>query len=312
MDKLDKNIIRSLYEDSTQTHAELADEYNVDENTVTNRVEKLVEDGVINKYTAIPDPGKIGFPVASYHFLGLAENYEDAIEAGMPYFRAFRGSELAMVMLGEYDVILRKVSQSDTRLNVFMNNLINDPDYPSYDKSRTYRVTERIRWRGFDIPRYDRFEVEPVDLTKEEKEVLRVLRHDGRLRTKPNKIATKIDMSPGDVSDVISDLEEKIILGYSIDVNLNKLGWHRGFIGLSSLRGEYDRVVESLQESSSLHVPYIVSGSGFDWAHLGAELICESVSHLDEMTDRIRQDSGSRTTRTLLSTKALVNETVDV
>lgn len=312
VDELDVEIIETLHEDCTQSHTEIADELNEDKTTITDRVERLVDDDIISNYTAVPDPGKIGFPVPSYHFIGLAQNYEEAIEAGMPYFRAFGGSELAMVVLGKYDIILRKLSKSDARLNNFMNNLINDPDYPKHEISQTYRVTERIRWRGFNVPHHDRFEVEPVKLTQDEEKVLKILRGDGRLRTKPDEIASKVDMDPGNVIDTISDLEEKVILGYSIDVNFDKLGWHRGFIGLSSIQGEYNQVVKSLRESDQLYVPYIVSGSGFNWAHLGAELIFKSVSHLDDITDEIRQYGGARSSRTLFSTKTLVSDSVDV
>lgn len=308
MDDIDRVILTELYSDSVQDRDELASQIDIDREQLDSRIQQLQDDGIITRFSAVPDPGKLGFPIPSYHFMSLAQNYDEAIEKGMPYFQAFSGSELAMIVLGEYDLILRKLSESDARLNNFMNNLINDPDYPKYDKSETYRVTERIRWRGFDISSDNRYEVDTVELSEPEEDVLQILRREGHLRTRPNEIANRIGESPETVIDAINNLEEEVILGYSIDIDFNTIGWNRAFLGLSSLRGEYERVIESVRDMDGLSVPYIVSGSGFNWAHIGVELVFESISELDKLTDEIRTAGGARETRTFLSTKTLVRD----
>lgn len=312
MDDVDRTVLAELYTDFTQDRDELADKAGVTRTKLGERIQRLRDQGIINRFEAVPDPGKIGFPVTSYHFISLAQNYNEAVEKGIPYISAFRGSGLAMVVLGEYDLIIRKLCSSDARLNSFMNNLINDPEYPRYDKSETYRVTERIRWRGFDIPGDNRYEVEQAELSEIEKDVLQLLQREGHLRTRPNEIADRIDTSPGAVMDAIDFLEEEVILGYSIDIDFRKIGWNRAFLGLSSLHGEYDHVIKAVRDLNPLHVPYIVSGSGFNWAHLGLELTFESIDQLDELTDNIRINGGARETRTFLSTKTLLNEHPDV
>lgn len=312
IDEIDRQIVSSLYTDCTRSWNEVASEVNADEEQVTERVDRLSDEGVINQFTAIPDPATLGFPIPSYHFMGLAQNYDTAIKKGMPYFQAFGGSELAMVVLGKYDLILRKLSESDARLNNFMNNLINDPDYPKYEKSETYRVTERIRWRGFDIPEPNRYEVDQYEMDDVERDTLKILRRNGRLRTKPDEIATRIDESPGDVMEAVQRLEDEVILGYSVDIDIERLGWNRAFLGLSSIRGEYEDVIESVCEFSPLNVPYILSGSGFSWAAIAIELVFESLTELDELTDRIRTAGGARETRTLLSTKTLVDDHLSI
>lgn len=312
IDEIDRTILSGLYNDCTRDLTELSDKVGIEKGRLDDRIERLEESGIITQFTAIPDPGKMGFPIPSYHFMSLAQNYDEAMKVGMPFFQAFGGSELAMVVLGEYDLILRKLSESDARLNNFMNNLINDPEYPQYETSETYRVTERLRWRGFDVPAEDRYEVEKVELDERERKTLQILRRNGRLRTKPDEIARRIETSPEDALDAVDRLEDEVILGYSIDIDFEQLGWNRAFLGLSSLQGEYEHVIESVREMNSINVPYIVSGSGFNWAHIGIEIVFESIEELDELTDEIRTAGGARETRTFLSTKTLIDDNISI
>lgn len=309
---INKKILSELYSDSTKDPETVADSIGVPETEYRNQLKELDQSGIIKQYTAVPDPGKLGFPVPSYHFMSLAQNYDEAIKKGMPFFQAFGGSELAMVVLGEYDLVLRKLSSSDARLNNFMNNIINDPDYPKYDKSETYRVTERMRWRGFDIPETDRYEVTQVELTEIEQQTLKILRRNARLRTKPHEIAQRIGASTEEVTDAIDHLEDDVILGYSIDIDYDQLGWHRAWLGLSSLRGGYEEAIKSVKDINPLNVQCIVSGSGFNWAHIGVELVVDSLTELDEVTDKIRRSGSARETRTFLSTKSLVEDRVSI
>ena len=69
LDLLDLKIIKCLNEDARQTYRAIAEEAGVSEATVKNRIDKLMEDGVIKKFTVIMDYHKLGRAIKA--FIGL-------------------------------------------------------------------------------------------------------------------------------------------------------------------------------------------------------------------------------------------------
>jgi Lrp/AsnC family transcriptional regulator for asnA, asnC and gidA len=69
LDILDLKIIKCLNEDARCTYRAIAEEAGVSEATVKNRIDKLMEDGVIKKFTVIMDYHKLGRAIKA--FIGL-------------------------------------------------------------------------------------------------------------------------------------------------------------------------------------------------------------------------------------------------
>lgn len=61
MDNIDLAILKILQEDASIPFTEVARRLGVSESTVRKRVEKLMRDGVIRKFTIIVEPYKMGF-----------------------------------------------------------------------------------------------------------------------------------------------------------------------------------------------------------------------------------------------------------
>jgi len=59
MDDLDREILSILRRDSRTPYTEIADEVDTSEGTVRNRVERLLEDGVIERFTVATHTGNI-------------------------------------------------------------------------------------------------------------------------------------------------------------------------------------------------------------------------------------------------------------
>jgi DNA-binding Lrp family transcriptional regulator len=59
MDSLDHEILAILRRDSRTPYTEIADEVGTSEGTVRNRVERLVEDGVIERFTVATRTGNV-------------------------------------------------------------------------------------------------------------------------------------------------------------------------------------------------------------------------------------------------------------
>ena len=59
MDDLDREILDFLRRDARRPYTEIADEIGVSEGTIRNRVDRLVEDGVIERFTVSTHTGNV-------------------------------------------------------------------------------------------------------------------------------------------------------------------------------------------------------------------------------------------------------------
>jgi len=69
IDVLDMNIVKCLIEDGRRTYRSIAEEVGVSEATIKNRIDGLVDKGVIQKFTVVLDYHKLGRDIKS--FIGL-------------------------------------------------------------------------------------------------------------------------------------------------------------------------------------------------------------------------------------------------
>jgi Lrp/AsnC family transcriptional regulator for asnA, asnC and gidA len=69
LDILDLKIVKCLTEDGRCTYKKIAEETGVSEATVKNRIDKLMEEGIIKKFTIIMDYHKLGRAIKA--FIGL-------------------------------------------------------------------------------------------------------------------------------------------------------------------------------------------------------------------------------------------------
>lgn len=69
IDILDMKIIKSLQENARKTYRQIAKETGVSEATVKNRINKLIQEGVIQRFTIVLDYYKLGRAIKA--FIGL-------------------------------------------------------------------------------------------------------------------------------------------------------------------------------------------------------------------------------------------------
>lgn len=81
LDTKDKKILNILQENSRASYTYIAGELGVSEATVRYRVKNLVDKGVINKFTVLLDPKKIGYPTTGILMVKIApDNFEKTSE----------------------------------------------------------------------------------------------------------------------------------------------------------------------------------------------------------------------------------------
>jgi Lrp/AsnC family leucine-responsive transcriptional regulator len=310
LENFKRAVLSALRTDGAKTDEELAKEIGVAETRVTDARESLESMGAIESYSAAIDPATVGFDTLSYHFVGAVDNYDETLEDGVPTYNMWEGTQLVMVVLGQYDLIIRKASRDAESFSRFAKNLIETTETPGFTRRESYRVDERYRWNGQDISSSRQYSVpDPVEISELEREVLSVLLKNGRLRRKPEELSKRLDASPAAVVEAAERLEdESIITGYTVNVDLDSMGWNRAFLGLSAVQDGYEASVERLLDFDPLHIPYVVSGTGFNWSDIGVELVFESVEELDQLTDEVRIECDALESRTFLSTKVFQDD----
>ncbi len=83
MDRIGVQILRRLVENGRISHTELGKEVGLSSSSVYNRVQHLEQSGVIQGYTTVLDPQKLGYGVTAFVFVQTAarpEEYQETIE----------------------------------------------------------------------------------------------------------------------------------------------------------------------------------------------------------------------------------------
>ncbi len=74
LDTIDRTILELLQRDGRMTNAALADVVGLTAPPMLQRVRKLEEAGVIQRYTAVVDPSKIGRPILAFVHITLKDH----------------------------------------------------------------------------------------------------------------------------------------------------------------------------------------------------------------------------------------------
>jgi DNA-binding Lrp family transcriptional regulator len=109
MDSTDMKILSILQDDSRKSFVELAEELGLSETAVRNRVSRLIEKGVIKRFTIQLDLDKIGKPISSIVCVRIGGEIGPIAASGLMDIEAI--TEIYTVT-GEYDLILKILCKS--------------------------------------------------------------------------------------------------------------------------------------------------------------------------------------------------------
>ncbi len=113
LDDKDREIIRLLEENSRYSIREIASRVGLSHMAVYKRIKKLVDLGVIKKFSIIVDPSNLGYSCAYYIMVRVKSGY-DPITVGEK-IRGMDGVSMVNVIASEYDllVLTRCLSKSE-------------------------------------------------------------------------------------------------------------------------------------------------------------------------------------------------------
>lgn len=102
LDDKDKKILNFLQENSRTSYLYIAEKLGVSEATVRYRVKKLIESGVISKFTVLLDPRKIGYPTTGLLMVKILPNkFEEAAKQ----ISDLSETRHVLQSTGEYDIV---------------------------------------------------------------------------------------------------------------------------------------------------------------------------------------------------------------
>lgn len=104
LDEIDLKIISLLEENSRMSYSDIARNFGFSDVAIRKRVEKLVEKGVIKKFTSIVDRKKLGKNVSAFIFFNTRSDKTQEIADQL---LQIEGVSEVYISLGVYDIIAK-------------------------------------------------------------------------------------------------------------------------------------------------------------------------------------------------------------
>ena len=147
LDKLDRQILRSLQADGRATYDQLATEVSLSPSAVLRRVKRLEETRVIDRYVALVKPESVGLGLTAYITVRLEKHLESHKRNPMDLFRASVQTWPEVVecaaLTGEMDYLLRVLVADMAHYSRFiMDTLLK---HASVQDCKTSFVLDRVK-----------------------------------------------------------------------------------------------------------------------------------------------------------------------
>jgi len=229
LDLKDKKLLYELDCNSRQTIQQLAKKIGLSKDAVKYRINKLVKNKVIKSFNAVIDTGKLGF----YSFRLFMKFYQLSPEKEREILEFLLKNENLVWLVqveGNWDINTWFLYKSVEEMNSFLekftqkyNNYISNKEFGIYTNinyfSRAY-LSEKKR-NTFSIPIVSL--PKPQKLDKSDLKIIELLSKNSRISI--IEIAEKSKLTPKTVINKIRRLgNDKIIVGYRAEFNLEKLG----------------------------------------------------------------------------------------
>jgi DNA-binding Lrp family transcriptional regulator len=133
MDKKDEKILGILREEGRASYTEIAEEVGVSEGTIRNRVEKMQENGVIEKFTV--QTGTRGSKAVVMIKLTTGKDIDQVL-------KDFPNKIQIMEVTGEYDLVLEIERPSNQEINNLLDEI---RSIEGVDSTETYMVLNERR-----------------------------------------------------------------------------------------------------------------------------------------------------------------------
>ncbi|MGB9758576.1 MAG: Lrp/AsnC family transcriptional regulator [Thermoproteota archaeon] len=107
IDEKDELIINALRQDSNKPISRLSKEIGIPRATLQDRINKLVKQGIIKKFTIIPDFGKLGRPVTAFVMVSFHPSPEISQRELARQIAMLPEVEEVHLISGEWDILVK-------------------------------------------------------------------------------------------------------------------------------------------------------------------------------------------------------------
>lgn len=111
LDSLDLAILKLLQDDANQTVREIGGKLHKSFNAIQSRIQRLRDTGVIQKYTVVLDPEKVGLGFMTFTSVQLKDHSEETLTNFEQQIIKFPEVLECHHMTGNYDFVLRIVAR---------------------------------------------------------------------------------------------------------------------------------------------------------------------------------------------------------
>ena len=134
LDKFDTGILNILQKDCRISCKKIGAEIGLSETPVQLRIQHMIEDGYIKKFTAIFDAKKVGFGLIGYVQAKLAEHTEESLSNFMTEAVKLEEIKECYHMSGAYDFLMRiAISDMDEYSRILLKKLAKLPGKPHFE-----------------------------------------------------------------------------------------------------------------------------------------------------------------------------------
>jgi len=107
LDEKDRAILEELIKDSRKTTKAIAKELDIPRATVHDRIVKMEQNGLIKKFTAVPDYGQLGLGVTAFILVQFSSQEGMSQRETAEEIADLRGIHEVHMISGEYDMLLK-------------------------------------------------------------------------------------------------------------------------------------------------------------------------------------------------------------
>ncbi|MCD6380928.1 MAG: Lrp/AsnC family transcriptional regulator [Candidatus Asgardarchaeia archaeon] len=107
LDEKDLAILRELMRDARQTTKSISRKLGIPRSTIYERIKRMVKNGVIKGFTAIPDFGKLGLPITAFVLVSFLPNPEISQTELAKRISMLDGVYEVHIVSGEWDLLLK-------------------------------------------------------------------------------------------------------------------------------------------------------------------------------------------------------------
>lgn len=134
LDKFDLGILNALQQDCRISCRKLGSQIGLSETPVQVRIQNLVNDGYIRRFTAILDAKKVGYGLTGFVQAKLIEHTEESLTSFMAEAVKLDEVKECYHMSGAYDFLMRvAISDMDEYSRILLKKLAKLPGKPHFE-----------------------------------------------------------------------------------------------------------------------------------------------------------------------------------